>query len=173
MDRRRLIARINEIEKKLSPRQIRFADEYMKTGDAVKAAIKLGFRESHAEKRAFNFLKCGELSEYLSLRERLLSGGAGVSRRQLAADLIEIKDRCMAAKPVMARDPETKKMVENGEWTFDVAGALRALEKLASLMDGTDEDDFEPPEERCAAASLEERERILRSIAEEFKEGES
>ena len=61
MDRKRIIRRINELEGKLDARQIQFADIYIKCGDAVKAVMKMGFCKSHAEKRAFSFLKCEEL----------------------------------------------------------------------------------------------------------------
>lgn len=170
MDRKELLRRIGELEKSLGRRKVRFADKYIGTGDAIKAAAELCRNIGDAEKLAFSMLKREDMCEYIELRERLLSRDIGVTKGRLAADLVEIKERCMAAKPVMVRDPETKAMVESGEWTFDVSGALKAIEKLGDMLrDGGDEDEKAP----CAAASMEERERILRSIAEEFKEGDS
>ena len=90
-------------------------------------------------------------------------------RKMIIRDLIKIKNRCMAEKPVMVKDPETKKMVPSGEWTFDVAGALKAVEKLQEML--REESLLRP--ENVVTASLEERGEILRKIADEFGAEES
>ena len=89
-------------------------------------------------------------------------------RKMIIRDLIKIKNRCMAEKPVMVRDPETKKMVPSGEWTFDVGGALKAVEKLQEML--KEENGGYTPE---ITPSLEERGEILKKIADEFGAEES
>lgn len=91
-------------------------------------------------------------------------------RKMLIKDLIKIKNRCMAARPVMVKDPETKKLTASGEWTFDVAGALKAVEKLQELL--REMETAEGYTEKVSA-SLEERGEILKKIADEFGTGES
>ena len=90
-------------------------------------------------------------------------------RKMIIRDLIKIKNRCMAEKPVMVKDPETKKMVPSGEWTFDVAGALKAVEKLQEMLREESTVTYNAP----VTASLEERGEILRKIADEFGAEES
>ena len=38
--------------------------------------------------------------------------------------------RCMQKTPVLEYDPETREMVETGEWQFDSRGAAKALELI-------------------------------------------
>ena len=85
-------------------------------------------------------------------------------RRMIIRDLIKIKNRCMAAKPVMVKDPETKKTVPSGEWVFDVNGALKAVEKLQEML----KEEKVCMDEAQITASLEERGEILKKIADEF-----
>ena len=95
----------------------------------------------------------------------------GITKDTLIADLVEIKERSMQAKPVMEWNYQTHEWEESGTWQFDAKNATKAIETIANMIGA-----MEPQKIDISGAvatpqlSLEEREKLLKKIAGEFTE---
>ena len=130
-------------------RHERFALEYCIDRNGTQAAIRAGYSPKTANEQAGRLLakvsirsRVRELQE--EQRERLC-----VNADWTVLKLIELTERCMQAKPVLAWDKESKQYIETGEYQFDSRGANRALELL-----GTHFGMFSDKQEPAAVASL-------------------
>ena len=66
------------------------------------------------------------LPKVYDLIDEMEANGCTISETEMC-----IRDRSMAAVPVMVWDPEQKCKVESGEYVFDSKGAERALESVS------------------------------------------
>ena len=101
----------------ITPRQKKFVQEYLRSGDATDAAIAAGYSAKSAASTASKTLKMG------------------ISKAWIGRRLVEIVERCTQKTPVLEWNPETRQKEPNGFWEFDANGAIRALHELAEHMD--------------------------------------
>ena len=169
MDIEKLNEQAAELAALLKPKQKKFVEEYEKDGNATKAAQRAGYSEDNAAITGCRLLKNANVLAYRRVRASIQFAILGISRDTLAADLVEIKERCMQAKPVMEWNYDTHKMEETGEWTFDAKGATKAIETLAEMIGEKDPAKISITGHiAMPEMSLEEREKILKEIAEEY-----
>jgi len=127
-----------EIAKYLQERERKFAQAYVKCGNATQAAIEAGYRpgkkNASAAVQGSRMLKddCIKAYRMALIREELDS--KDLSKESILLKLNKILDRCMEAVPVMTRDQETKEMIESGTWEFDSRGAVKAIEAINKMM---------------------------------------
>lgn len=127
-----------ELEKLMTDKQIAFVQAYLIDHNGTKAAIQAGYRpgkNNHtAAVTASRLLDDPVISAYRRAVQRDAFERLGITLDGLCADLVEIKERCMTAKPVMIWDYEERKYKESGEWAFDAKGAITAVAKLIDIL---------------------------------------
>ena len=121
-------------EERLTDKQKRFVEEYLRCGDGREAALAAGYSPANAAARAEQLLCSPRIQAYRREREQKLFDRMSISPAWIGRRLVEIVDRCMQATPHMARNPETKQREPDGTWEFDPAGAMRALHELDEHM---------------------------------------
>lgn len=130
--------------KKLNIRQQLFADHYIKTGHITNSAVEAGYSKKTAYAIGSKLLKKVEILEYVQVRKKELEDLLRLSKARVLAKHMEIVEKTTQATPVMEYDVVSHKYVqateidkngkEVGLYTFDSAGAERALENIAKMM---------------------------------------
>lgn len=121
---------------RLTHKQKRFVEEYIKLGNGEKAAIAAGFAKKGAGVASCRMLKDPKIREYYDELFAQVSQKTLVDAEYVINGLKEVAERCMQRKPVMVFNHIEKKLEqevdENGEgvWEFDSSGANKALELL-------------------------------------------
>ena len=110
--------------KKLTPKQQRFAEEYLHDLNATQAAIRAGYAKKTAYSSGQRLLKNVEIQNAIQSGQHRRSERTGITVDEVLKRLLEINDRCLTAIPVLANGEPT------GEWRFDAAGANRSAELL-------------------------------------------
>ena len=141
----------------LKPRERQFVREYLKHKlNGTQAAICVGYSEGNAASQASRMLKKPEIKAY---RDALLQEqfeAIGVTKHSIAAEVWGIYQKCMQKEPVMEWDSETRSWVHKGEWSFNVKGALKALDMLDGMLPRMpQEDDGESYEDMVSGGGRE------------------
>ena len=134
--------RLEELEKKITPKEKRLIEELEVDGSKAEAALRAGYgrsREGKENRRsaataASRILAKEEITEYRALRAEAAYEELGLSRDTVMSETAKVYRRCMTGEPVMRWDPEEKEWVETGEWRFDSKGALKALELMGESL---------------------------------------
>ncbi len=134
--------------KRLSPQQMRFVIEYVRTGNGTDAAVAAGYSPRGAASRASKLLSLPQVQEYRREVAKDMFQQIGVDENWIGSKLVDVVERCMEAQPHLVRDPVTKQYVPDGNWTFNATGAIKALHELVSLIG------IEPERERDAERPL-------------------
>lgn len=79
----------------LTPQQLRFVEEYLKSGVGSKAALIAGYSKSSCRVRAFELLKDERIKVIIEERTNELKETNLIDRVEILKDLIEIKRRAM------------------------------------------------------------------------------
>ena len=128
---------MDEQKKELSEKQKQFCQEYIIDFNSTQAAIRAGYSEKTARSIGSENLTKPDIQEYLQILIQERNKRVEYNQDDVMRDLLEVKNRCMQAIPVMRFDKEEKEYIqevdENGNevWRFDAQGALGALDKLA------------------------------------------
>ena len=166
-----LMAEMEKIAVKLKPRQKKFVEALERDGNATKAAIAAGYTEASAATQGWRLLRNEDVLAYRRIRAKIQVTAMGITKDTLIADLVEIKERSMQAKPVMEWDYNIHEWKESGTWQFDAKNATKAIETIANMIGA-----MEPQKIDISGAvatpqlSLEEREKLLKKIAGEYTE---
>ena len=130
----------NEENFNLTPREVKFCKEYLKTGKKRESAIYAGFKENSAANAATRMLKKEECLAYIHAIQKRAREELHIDDNWAVLKAIEVYNRCMSAVPVMEWDYKTHEMKPTGEYTFDSKGALKALELIKTLLGLGEED---------------------------------
>ena len=122
----------------ITPRQKKFVQEYLRSGDATDAAIAAGYSAKSAASTASKTLKMPGVIEYRRELEKKLFDEMGISKAWIGRRLVEIVERCTQKTPVLEWNPETRQKEPNGFWEFDANSAIRALHELNEHMNFAD-----------------------------------
>lgn len=120
----------------LNEKQKLFCDEFLIDLNATQAAIRAGYSKKTARSIAAENLTKPYIQEYIKSLIEERKQKIKYTQEDLLKDLIEVKNRCMQAVPVMRYDKEEKGYIqatnEDGEgiWKFDSMGANKALDML-------------------------------------------
>ena len=110
----------------LNEKQKQFCEEYIIDLNGTQAAIRAGYSEKTANRIASELLTKLDIQEYICELKNKRSERVKYSQDELMRDILEVKNRCMQASPVL--DTEGN---ETGIWKFDSNGANKALDMLA------------------------------------------
>ena len=132
-----------KLGEKLKPQVRRFVHEYLIDLNGKEAATRAGYSERTAASQASRLMRDPDVKAY---RDALLQeqfDAIGITKHSIAAEVWEIYRKCVQKEPVLEWNSVTKEWEHKGVWTFNVKGALKALDMLGKLLPGVNEDDGE------------------------------
>ena len=115
---------------KLSPKQERFAREYLVDLNATQAAIRAGYSPKTAYSMGQRLLKNVEVQKAVQSAMDERSKRTEVNADYVLTNLLEIVERCMQRAPVLHKGEQVVDEEGNSVWCFDGRNAIRALELL-------------------------------------------
>ena len=110
----------------LNEKQKQFCEEYIIDLNGTQAAIRAGYSAKTANEQAAQLLAKLSIQEYICELKNKRSERVKYSQDELMRDILEVKNRCMQANPVLDKEGN-----ETGIWKFDCNGANKALDMLA------------------------------------------
>ena len=110
----------------LNDKQKQFCEEYIIDLNGTQAAIRAGYSKKTARAIANELLTKLDIREYICELKNKRSERVKYSQDELMRDILEVKNRCMQANPVLDKEGN-----ETGVWKFDSNGANKALDMLA------------------------------------------
>ena len=110
----------------LNEKQKQFCEEYIIDLNGTQAAIRAGYSAKTANEQAAQLLAKLSIQEYICELKNKRSERVKYSQDELMRDILEVKNRCMQANPVLDKEGN-----ETGVWKFDSNGANKALDMLA------------------------------------------
>lgn len=110
----------------MNDKQKQFCEEYIIDLNGTQAAIRAGYSEKTANRIASELLSKLDIQEYIQNIKNKRSERVKYSQDELMRDILEVKNRCLQANPVLDKEGN-----EIGVWKFDSNGANKALDMLA------------------------------------------
>ena len=110
----------------LNEKQKQFCEEYIIDLNGTQAAIRAGYSAKTANEQAAQLLAKLSIQEYICELKNKRSERVKYSQDELMRDILEVKNRCMQANPVLDKEGN-----ETAIWKFDSNGANKALDMLA------------------------------------------
>ena len=110
----------------LNEKQKQFCEEYIIDLNGTQAAIRAGYSAKTARAIANELLTKLDIQEYICELKNKRSERVKYSQDELMRDILEVKNRCLQANPVLDKEGN-----ETGVWKFDSNGANKALDMLA------------------------------------------
>ena len=110
----------------LNEKQKQFCEEYIIDLNGTQAAIRAGYSSKTANEQAAQLLAKLSIQKYICELKNKRSERVKYSQDELMRDILEVKNRCMQANPVLDKEGN-----ETGIWKFDSNGANKALDMLA------------------------------------------
>ena len=110
----------------MNEKQKQFCEEYIIDLNGTQAAIRAGYSAKTANEQAAQLLAKLSIQEYIQDIKNKRSERVKYSQDELMRDILEVKNRCMQANPVLDKEGN-----ETGIWKFDSNGANKALDMLA------------------------------------------
>lgn len=119
----------------LRPMERLFVREYLANHMNGKLAATIaGYSEKTAESQASRLLRKPGVKAYRDALLKEQFDAIGVTKHSIAAEVWELYQRCTAKEPVLEWDSVNRAWEHKGVWTFDVKGALKALEMLDKML---------------------------------------
>lgn len=115
----------------LTNKQKLFCEEYLVDLNATQAAIRAGYSKKTANRIACENLTKLDIQNYIAKLKQNRVERIQITQDEVLADLLEIKGRCMQARPVLGMFGQQIKDSEgNNIWKFDAKGATKAIELI-------------------------------------------
>lgn len=109
----------------LTPKQQRFVEEYLIDLNATQAAIRAGYSADTADVQGPRLLGNVRVMEAINALKAERSRETKIDAAWVLKSAAAVFERCMQAEPVRDREGN-----ETGEYTFNAAGANKALELI-------------------------------------------
>ncbi|TDV90387.1 phage terminase small subunit [Leuconostoc mesenteroides] len=149
---------------KLTPKQKRFADEYIKTGNATQSAIEAGYSKRTAKEVGYENLTKPHLKEYIDKRMKQIASSKIMTAQQILERLTGIvtgeitetvvvatpigvektektadfKTQISAMRDIMKRYPNNDKLIE--QQIRKLSAEADIAQKKAELLSGSNSD---------------------------------
>lgn len=130
------MAKTNELNEK----QKKFCEEYLIDFNGTRAAIEAGYSPKTARSTASENLTKPNIQQYLSELINQRNERTKITQDEVVANIVEVMQRCMQAKPVLFMGHQVKDEKGNNLWKFDSQGANKALDMLMKHTGGYKED---------------------------------
>lgn len=124
---------------KLTAKQQRFVDEYLKDLNATQAAIRAGYSEKTAQQIGAENLSKPVIQAAIQEAKNKRSERTEVTQDFVINTIVETINRCRQAEPVMAKGEQVFEVdVETNElrpvWKFDATNVLKGAELLGKHL---------------------------------------
>lgn len=117
-------------DKPLTPKQKRFAQEYILDLNATQAAIRAGYSENTAQQIGSENLSKPVIQEKIDELQKVIADKAGVDAEYVLNGLKELHEVCMGRKAIVL----TKDGHELDVTVFEHSGASKSLELLGKHL---------------------------------------
>ena len=123
----------------LTPKQARFVGEYLIDLNGTQAAIRAGYSERSAKQQGSRLLTNADIVAAVAKGQAEKAEKLGLSQEWVLRRLMQVVERCLQAEAVVDRkgEPviiETPEGEMGAAYTFQAAGAIRALELLGKHL---------------------------------------
>ncbi len=128
---------IEQLEEKMSDREILFAELYEINSDTEEAALQAGYKPNKSRSAyatGSRLLKQPRTAAYMKLRRQETFERLDLNRETLAFGALRIYYRAMRGIPNLAWNPDKKAYEADGTVKTDGRGALCALKVLCGLL---------------------------------------
>lgn len=123
-----------KVPQHLTPRQKAFAVEYVKDFRIKRAALAAGYAENTAAKTGYKMLQNPVVRQEVDRLLEEATKSVGIGPEWVLAKWVDLYEKCMQIQEVT-----DKKGNPTGEYTFDSAGAARALDAIGRFTGGFDQ----------------------------------
>lgn len=113
------------MQKKLTPKQQRFVEEYLVDLNATQACVRAGYSKKTAQRIGSENLSKPLIAAEIKKGSKIITEKTEVSAESIVTRLNILANRCMQAEPVTDKDGNPI-----GDYKFDSSGANKALELL-------------------------------------------
>ena len=135
-------------ERSLTPKQARFAQEYLVDLNGTQAAIRAGYSQRTANEQAARLLTKASVQEAIQKGQQERQKRTLVTVDYVVTSLREVAERCMQKAPVYnTRGEQVVDEEGRSVWRFDSSGANRALELLGKHVNAFGERKDDPIDE--------------------------
>lgn len=124
----------------LNEKQKQFCEQYIIDLNGTQAAIRAGYSKKTANRIASELLSKLDIQKYIEELKNKRSKKIQITQEEVLADLVEIKERCMQARPVTFMGRQVQDHEGNNLWKFDSKGATRAVELIGKHIGFFQED---------------------------------
>lgn len=124
----------------MNAKRKRFCQEYVKDFNGTQAAKRAGYSKHTADRQCYQLLNILEVQQEIQKSLKKSTDECDITVKFILEGFLEVLERCLQRKPVMVFNRTEKEYVqaedENGQgvWTFDAAGANKALEMLGKYL---------------------------------------
>lgn len=106
-------------KKNIKLRYKRFADEYIRTGNAEISAVMVGYSERYARGNAYKLLEYPDIREYIDERMKEIEDGSIANSKEILQYLTQI-----------ARGESTEKLADGTDIPISIKDRIKACELL-------------------------------------------
>ena len=117
------------LTKNLTPKQQRFVEEYLIDLCATQAAVRAGYSQKSAKEQGYENLTKPHIAAAIAEAQQARADRTEISQTWVLERLVSVAERTMQAKPVLDKLGNPR-----GEFTFQAAGAVRALELIGKHL---------------------------------------
>lgn len=154
----------------LNERQKQFCEEFIIDFNGTQAAIRAGYSKKTARNIATENLTKPNIQAYIKELIESRNKRTKITQDEVVANIVEVMQRCMQAKPVTFMGRQVKDEEGNNLWKFDSQGANKALDMLMKHTGGYAADNKQTqaqvPLVREIFVTAEEQEEVERHIRE-------
>lgn len=146
----------------LNQRQLKFVEEFLRTGNATNSYIAAGYSETGAAMNASRLIRNEKVHQIISNERRAVRQATWGNIEATLQDLQKVFERCMQVESVL-----DGKGNPTGEFKFDSRGALKAKELIGKYL-GIFHDKIEIPFHNAAREVPQLNEEEYQSLKVQF-----
>jgi phage terminase small subunit len=124
----------------LNEKQKQFCEEFIIDFNGTQAAVRAGYSPNTANEQAARLLANVNIQAYLKELIENRNKRMRITQDEVVANIVEVMQRCMQAKPVTFMGRQVKDEEGNNLWRFDSQGANKALDMLMKHTGGYNAD---------------------------------
>lgn len=124
----------------LNEKQKQFCEEFIIDFNGTQAAARAGYSPNTANEQAARLLANVNIQAYLKELIENRNKRMRITQDEVIANIVEVMQRCMQAKPVTFMGRQVKDEEGNNLWRFDSQGANKALDMLMKHTGGYNAD---------------------------------
>lgn len=145
--------------KSLTPKVLRFVDEYLKDLNATQAAVRAGYSKRTAKQQGSRLLTNADVQRQVEIARKELAVNAGITRERILAEMAKI---AFSDLRDLYNEDGTLRMPH--EWPEGAAGAIASMEFETMQLGGGGDDDAVPVSKRVAKVKVWDKGKQLENL---------